>query len=175
MEKNLFTFLFILGLMGFPCLTRAQSITGTQTIRKAALVRIGGEVTQPFTLNDVEFNAFKKTSVHRKDKDGNNHIYSGAVLSDILLKAGATLGKDLKGGNLNKCLLVEAIDGYQVVFALAELDQAFTDRIIILANEMDGKPLPVADGQFRIIVQDEKKPARCIKQVVGMYVKSNVR
>ena len=96
-------------------------------------------------------------------------------MSDILLKAGAALGKDLRGGNLNKCLLVEAIDGYQVVFALAELDQAFTDRVIILANEMDGKPLPAADGPFSIIVQDEKKPARCIKQVVGMYVKSTVR
>jgi hypothetical protein len=169
MKKRLLTLVFIFTLIGVPYLIQAQ-VTG-----KAALIRVGGEVTQPFTLSDVEFSAFKKTVVNRKDKDGSNHVYSGAILSDVLLKAGAALGKDLKGGNLNKCLLIEAVDGYQVVFALAELDQAFTDRVIILANEMDGKPLPVADGPFRIIVQDEKKPARCIKQVVGMYVKSTVR
>ncbi|MBB6273922.1 hypothetical protein HDF26_004395 [Pedobacter cryoconitis] len=169
MKTRLLRILFIFALITSPYLIQAQ------VTRKAALVRIGGEVTQPLTLSDAEFNTFKKTLVNRKDKDGNNHVYSGVVLSDLLWKAGAALGKDLRGGNLNKCLLVEAIDGYQVVFALAELDQAFTDRLIILANEMDGKPLPVADGPFRIIVQDEKKPARCIKQVTGMFVKSTVR
>jgi hypothetical protein len=66
--------------------------------------------------------------------------------------------------------LVEARDGYQVVFALAELDKDFTDRRIILADKVDGKSLSPADGPFRIIVQDEKKPARCIKQVTGIKI-----
>jgi hypothetical protein len=57
-----------------------------------------------------------------------------------------------------------------VTFALAELDKSYTDRMIILANQVDGKPLLPADGPFRIIVQDEKKPARCIKQVVSFKI-----
>ena len=80
------------------------------------------------------------------------------------------MGNDLKGENLTKFISVSASDGYQVVFALAELDKSFTDRVIILASLMDGKPLPTGDGPFRIIVQDEKKPARCIKQVTSIKV-----
>jgi hypothetical protein len=80
------------------------------------------------------------------------------------------MGPDLKGENLTKYLLIKAADGYQVVFALAELDKAFTDRMIILCNNVDGKPLPPGEGPFRIIVQDEKKPARCIREVTDMVV-----
>ncbi|QNK64613.1 molybdopterin-dependent oxidoreductase [Pedobacter sp. PAMC26386] len=167
MKRQLLILLFV--LIGIPSLTKAQAI------QKGTSIQVGGEVTSPFHLNNTELGTFKKTLVNRKDKDGNNHVYSGVVLSDILLKAGASLGKELKGPNLNKCLLVEAADGYQVVFGLAELDKAFTDRVIILSDEMDGKPLPAADGPFRIIVQDEKKPARCIKQVTGLFVKSTVK
>jgi DMSO/TMAO reductase YedYZ molybdopterin-dependent catalytic subunit len=97
-------------------------------------------------------------------------MYTGVLLSAILQRAGATMGKDLKGENLTKYATVEASDGYQVVFALAELDKDFTDRQIILATQIDGKPLAPADGPSRIIVQDEKKPARCIKQVTAIKV-----
>ncbi len=169
MKTQLLSLFFVLGLTGTPCFIQAQ------TIVKEASVKVGGEVMTPLNMNDATLRTFRKTLVTRIDKDGNNHVYSGAELSDILQKAGVTLGKELKGANLTKSLLIEAADGYKVVFALAELDKAFTDRIIILADEMDGKPLPAADGPFRIIVQDEKKPARCIKQVTGMFVKSTVK
>ena len=141
-----------------------------QTIAREATVKITGEVTSPLEINLKELQKFNQTTVVRKDKDGNDHNFSGVILAEILQKAGATVGPQLKGENLSKYLLVEASDGYQVMFALAELDKSFTDRLIILADKMDNKPLPPADGPFRIIVQDEKKPARCIKQVTSMRV-----
>ena len=104
------------------------------------------------------------------NKDGKDHVYSGVILSTILQKAGVTSGKDLRGKNLAKYILITANDGYKVIFALAELDKDFTDKIVILADKADGKPLPVGDGPFRVIVQDEKKPARCIKQVTEIKV-----
>jgi len=148
-------------------------MTGTvsgQTVAKQATVKVSGEVTTPLQLNLADMEQFKQTEVVRKDKDGKDHTYSGVILSDILKKAGVTLGKDLKGGNLTKFVSVEASDGYQVIFALAELDKDFTDRTIILATQIDGKPLAQGDGPFRIIVKDEKKPARCIKMVTGIRV-----
>jgi DMSO/TMAO reductase YedYZ molybdopterin-dependent catalytic subunit len=155
MKKYFFIALIVFLL---PILTRAQS------------VKISGEVTTPLDLKLVDFQQLPQTNVIRKDRDGGDHTYSGVVLATILQKAGATLGKDLKGKNLAKYIWVEAADSYQVVFALAELDSSFTDRKIILANMMDGKPLPSGDGPFRVIVQDEKKPARCIKQVTAIKV-----
>ncbi|KIO75847.1 molybdopterin-binding protein [Pedobacter lusitanus] len=166
MKKQLLTLLITVCALSTPFLMQGQ------TLEKETPVKVGGEVKTPLLINGAELGKFRKTLVNRKDRDGNNHVYSGAVLADILQQAGAVSGKELKGANLTKYLLVEAIDGYQVIFAMAELYPDFTDRVIILANEMDGKPLPASDGPFRIIVQDEKKPARCIKQVTGLFVKN---
>jgi DMSO/TMAO reductase YedYZ molybdopterin-dependent catalytic subunit len=159
MKKYYIITLFsVLSLFISPALLKAQS------------VKITGEVTAPLDLKLADMQQFKQTNVIRKDRDGNDHTYTGVTLAELLQKAGATIGNDLKGENLTKFISVEASDGYQVVFALAELDKSFTDRTIILANMMDGKPLPTGDGPFRIIVQDEKKPARCIKQVTEIKV-----
>ncbi len=141
-----------------------------QTTEKQATVKVTGEVITPLELKLADLQQFTQTEVKRKDRDGNDHVYSGVILSVILQKAGVTLGKDLRGENLTKYVQVDASDGYQVIFALAELDKDFTDRTIILADQMDGKPLPAGDGPFRIIVQDEKKPARCIKMVTGIRI-----
>lgn len=137
---------------------------------KEAVVKVTGEVTTPLSISGADLQQYKQTTVTRKDRDGKDHTYSGVIVSEILAKAGVTLGPELRGENLAKFLLVEASDGYQVLFALAELDKSFTDRAIILADKIDGQPLAPADGPFRIIVQDEKKPARCIKQVTAMKV-----
>lgn len=161
MKKQFIIAFAILISSSITLLTRAQTM---------ATVKLSGEVTTPLNLTLADLHQYAKTTVVRKDKDGKDHTYTGVVLSDILTKAGVSMGQQLKGENLTKYLLVEASDGYQVVFALAELDKSFTDRVIILADTIDGKPLPPGDGPFRIIVQDEKKPARCMKQVTGMKV-----
>ncbi|GAA3991147.1 molybdopterin-dependent oxidoreductase [Mucilaginibacter dorajii] len=157
---SLITALAFLSLL--PLLTIAQS--------QQAAVKITGEVATPLTINNEDLQKFNQTTVVRKDRDGKDHTYSGVPVADLLQKAGVTMGPELKGENLTKYLLVDASDGYQVTFALAELDKSYTDRVIILANQVDGKPLLPADGPFRIIVQDEKKPARCIKQVVSFKI-----
>jgi DMSO/TMAO reductase YedYZ molybdopterin-dependent catalytic subunit len=162
--KNYYGILFsVIALFVSPAL-RAQ------IVEKQATIKITGEITTPLELKLADLQQFQQTNISRKDKDGNDHVYSGVILSTILQKAGVTSGKDLRGKNLTKYVLIDATDGYEVIFALAELDKDFTDRTIILADMMDGKPLSAADGPFRIIVQDEKKPARCIKQVTGIKV-----
>lgn len=145
-------------------------LLGSAQTQKQATVKITGEVTTPLTITEADLATYTQTTVVRKDRDGQDHTYKGVLLADLLLKAGATMGPQLKGENLAKYLLVDASDGYEVIFALAELDKAYTDRMIILANQVDGKPLLPADGPFRIIVQDEKRPARCIKQVVSLKI-----
>ena len=167
MKKHcIIVLLYLLGSFIDPANVIAQSTP------KDASVKVTGEVTTPLDIKAADLKQFEQIKVTRKDKDGNDHVYTGIALSAILQKAGVNMGKDLRGKNLTKYILVEASDGYHVVFALAELDKDFTDRSIILTDEMDGKPLPAADGPYRIIVQDEKKPARCIRQVTGIKVES---
>ena len=162
MRNYIFTLVTFIGFLSVPCLTNAQA--------KEASVKISGEVTAPIELKLADMQQFIQTEVTRKDCDGKDHKYTGVILTDILQKAGAIVGKDLTKENLVKYVLVEASDGYQVVFSIAELDKSFTDRLVILATKIDNKPLDPRDGPFRIIVQDEKKPARCIKQVTSIKV-----
>lgn len=157
MKKQFVTLLFFIFALA-PAFTYAQS------------VKVTGEVATPLVIDKVEFATFKQISVVRKDKDGKDHTYTGVLLEDILQKAGVTLGATLKGKNLTKYLIAGAVDGYQAVFALPEVDKEFTDRLIILADKVDGNPLPATEGPFRIIVQGEKKPARCVRQVNSLTV-----
>lgn len=133
-------------------------------------LKVSGDVLHPleFTLSDLSKLKHKNASL--KDKDGNTHIYSGVALQDILLKAGVPSGKELHGENLSKYLLVKCTDGYQVLFSLAELDHSIADKNIIIADSVDGKPLPDAKGPLRIVAEGEKKPARSSYQVAALVI-----
>jgi arsenic resistance protein ArsH len=128
-------------------------------------VKVIGEVTTPLTLTASDLAGMPRTNDSAKDKQGVMHHYSGVAIADILNKAGVTTGKQLRGKNMAKYLLVSCADGYQVVFSLAELDSSITDRVVILADREEGKPLAAGAGPFKLIVPGEKRPARNCFQV----------
>ncbi len=67
-------------------------------------------------------------------------------------------------------MLVSAADGYQAVIALPETDPDFTDQTIILANKMDGEELPPNFGPYRLVVPQDKRPARSAMRVTRIEV-----
>jgi DMSO/TMAO reductase YedYZ molybdopterin-dependent catalytic subunit len=137
----------------------------------AQTIKVSGEVTKPLQLQAADLAKMKRTTVLLKDRDGADHGYTGVPISEILDQAGVTTGKQLRGENLSKYLLVKCADGYQVLFSLAELDSSFTDRTVILADSVEGHPLPAGKGPFRLVVPGEKKPARSSFQVMEMVVR----
>ena len=138
---------------------------------QSAAITVDGEVTHPLKLTAADFAKMKQVTVAAKDRDGKTHHYSGVAVSEILQEAGVTMGPQLRGENMSKYLLVKSGDGYEVLFSLPELDTAFSSRVIILANQVDGAPLPGGKGPFRIVVPGEKKPARWIWEVTSMTVR----
>jgi DMSO/TMAO reductase YedYZ molybdopterin-dependent catalytic subunit len=137
----------------------------------AQTITISGEVTKPLALQVADLKAMPHTEVIGKDHDGKEHRYSGVPLIDLLKQAGVSVGNELRGANLAKYVLVTAADGYQVVFALPELDPVFASRTILLADGVDGTALPAATGPLRVIVPDEKKLARWVRQVKAIEVR----
>jgi len=131
---------------------------------------VGGELLRPLKLSVKELAALKSSEVKAKDRDGKEHTFKGVMLWTILDSAGVTLGKDLRGENLAKFVLVKASDGYEVVFSLPEIDPEFSDKIILLAHEVDGKPLAATEGPFRLVVPQDKKHARWIRQLTSIQV-----
>jgi DMSO/TMAO reductase YedYZ molybdopterin-dependent catalytic subunit len=154
------------------CIIFGFSIAYAQIDSSHASITIEGEVTHPLTLHAADLAAMGRVDFRAKDHDQTEHVFSGVPLSEILQLAGVPMGPQLRGKNMAKYLVVKAVDGYQVVFALPELDSAFSQRVIFLADKEDGRPLPAGKGPFRIVVPEEKKPARWIWQVSSLVVRS---
>ncbi len=142
-----------------------------QATASKAVVKVSGEVTKPLSLSIKDLSKMKHVPVSMKDRDGAIRNYSGVPVAEILQTAGATMGRELRGENLSKYMMVKCADGYEVVFSLAELDSSFTDRQIALVYELEGKPLVATQGPFRLIVPGEKKPARSCQQVTDIIVR----
>lgn len=131
---------------------------------------ISDNLAQPIRLSPAQLAKLPRQQVTRPDHDGKKRTYSGVALYAVLTTAGAKLGPDLPRKVLAHYVLVSAADGYQAVFALAELDPAFAPRPVLLADRCDGQPLPATAGPYQIIVPDEKKMGRCVRQVQSLRV-----
>ena len=131
----------------------------------------------------VQIDSGKQIVLSRADLDALPHVkvtasehspgsvnFEGVTLKSVLEKAGVTFGESMKGKRLTNCLLVEAADGYRVVIALPELDPAFTDKQTLLAFSRDGKPLGEKEGPYRIVIPDEKRMARWVRQVTTLKI-----
>lgn len=132
---------------------------------QAQVLSIEGEVAWPLKLSAEDLTKLQRKTVSVKDQDGKISSFEGVALVEVLRLAGVEFGERLRGEKLALFLVASAADGYRVVFALPELDPAFTDDVIILADRRDGRPLSGLEGPWRIIVPKEKRRARWIRQV----------
>jgi hypothetical protein len=96
---------------------------------------------------------------------GKTSEYEGVFLHDILQRAGAPLGDQLRGKALSTYILATARDGYAVVYTLTETDTAFSEGDLLLADKSKGEPLPGQQGPFRIIAPHDKKLARSLRML----------
>jgi hypothetical protein len=117
--------------------------------------------------SDIESLPHVKVTTHGSDTSA---TFEGVALSTILEKAGIELGHSIRGKRLASCLLVEAADGYRAVIALPEIDPDFTDKQVVLAFFEDGKPLDRKAGPYRIVIPDEKRMARWVRQVTKLKI-----
>jgi hypothetical protein len=101
---------------------------------------------------------------------GTSMTFEGTSLKAVLERGGIGFRETMKGKRLASCLLVEAADGYRVVIALPEIDEAFTDKQFVLAFLKDGKPLDDKEGPYRIVIPDEKRMARWVRQVTALKI-----
>jgi DMSO/TMAO reductase YedYZ molybdopterin-dependent catalytic subunit len=138
----------------------------------ADTLRVGGEVKNPFTLTTGDIAALPHRSVSVAGEKNGNDVYQGVAVVELLRRAGAPLGSDLRGPKMKLYVLVKARDGYAAVFALPEFDAGFTDRVILLADRSQGQALGAVEGPFRLVVPGEKRRARWVRQVTDIEVMS---
>lgn len=61
-------------------------------------------------------------------------------------------------------------DGYQTVVALGEVDPEFHPGEVLVADAMEGKPLDPHSGPLKLVVTQEKHPARSVRKRTTIIV-----
>ena len=134
------------------------------------VLTVTGQNEIKLTLADLA--RFLRQSVRAKDELGQESLFEGVLVAEILMAVGVKFGKELRGKRLADYLLVKTDDGYRVVFALPELDRTFGDCDILLADRRDGKPLEGRDGTLRLIIPREKRYARWARRIISLQLRS---
>ncbi len=130
-----------------------------------AVLAVAGDVSSPLQLKADDLAKMPRETVSVREEDGTAVQYEGVPLREVLARAGAPLGKELRGKALATYVLAKAHDGYQVVFALAEVDASFANETILVADKRDGKPLFGYQGPFRLVCPNDKAGARSVRML----------
>jgi DMSO/TMAO reductase YedYZ molybdopterin-dependent catalytic subunit len=159
-----------LGLASCLSVFSAQAGEPTTSTLDAQL-RVNGAVEQPLTFHAPDLVTLPRQTLLVRDHDGRESVFEGVALVELLQRAGVPLGKDLRGDRMMTYVVVGAADGYRVVFALPEIDPAFSDRLILLADRRDQQPLSPDEGPLRLIVPGEQRQARWVRQVTAVTIR----
>jgi Oxidoreductase molybdopterin binding domain len=135
----------------------------------APSIQVAGAVRHTLTLTAAGLAKMPRASV-RTASNGMETVYEGVWLHEVLKMAGVPQGSDLRGKALASYVLASAQDGYQVVFSLPELDPAFTDSRVLLADTANGKALFGEQGRFRLVVPTDKRGSRSVRMLTKLEV-----
>ncbi len=106
--------------------------------------------------------------------DGHSHAkqtYSGVPLVELMEKVGAPIPEAVKGKALAEYVVATGSDGYKAVLSLAEIEPGFHPGTVIVADTLDGKPLGAQGGPFKLVVEEDSKPARWVHNLVKLELK----
>ncbi len=92
--------------------------------------------------------------------------FSGPLLWTVLKAEHALPAKP--SDVVRDVVVVTGSDGYSATVALGEIATAFENKSVILALQMDGKPL--APAHLRLVVPGDAKGGRSVKDVVRIAV-----
>jgi DMSO/TMAO reductase YedYZ molybdopterin-dependent catalytic subunit len=134
-----------------------------------ARLEVRGLAGKPVSITAKEWAKLPRGKFESKGKGGKASAYEGVPLAEVLKLAGVSFEEHPRG-RASAYLLVEGADDYQAVLALVEVDPKVVGNVVLLADRLDGKPLPDGSGPFRLVVSGDRLPVRWVKQVVRVSV-----
>jgi len=153
----------------------ATSLAGAQTVSRSSgpateLKITNNQKSAVLSADDLKALPHQTVTVHNPHAN-TDETYSGVPLIDLLAKEGVPHGHDLRGKALSLYVVATGSDGYKAVLALGEVDPDFHPGEVLVADQMDGKPLDAKAGPFRLVVTEDKRPARSVRNLVSIEVK----
>jgi hypothetical protein len=130
-------------------------------------IEIGGHAEHTLHLNAADLKALPQVTADVSFETGHGQQsghYSGALLWDVVDKAGITDAPDAKAKHhLQHAVLVTGRDGYAVAVAIGEIDPDFENKTILLVDEG-------AEKGIRLVVPGDKKGGRAVRDVVKIEI-----
>ena len=159
-------------LIGAVVAHRQQGKVAGESGPTSASLTVSNEKGKSTKFTAEQLVKLPRLTIKAKDHAGIEAKYEGVTVAELLKAAEVTVGKQLKGALLANYLLVEAADGYRVVFSLPEIDAALSDNVVLLADRKDGKVLDANEGPFRLVVPHDKLFMRWVRQVTAISVRA---
>ncbi|HJR74678.1 MAG TPA: molybdopterin-dependent oxidoreductase [Luteimonas sp.] len=164
--------------LGIAIAASLSACAGAGPVREAAPedVEHGGHASEPSAPSPfvVPLDAATLAKLPRERARAEAHGKSldceGVALDALLRASGALPADKLPGPQLARYVLVDARDGYRVLYSLAELDPGTGKRRVLLADRCNGAPLGEDDGPLRLIAPEDARPARWVRQVKSITV-----
>jgi hypothetical protein len=85
--------------------------------------------------------------------------------------ASVPLKSGLKGKDVAKYLHAEGQDGFVAVFSLPEFDSGS----FLVADTLNGSPLPSGTGPLQVISPNEVRHSRWVKELVLLRIKTSTK
>lgn len=124
---------------------------------------------KPVTFTANELDRFDRTKV-KVQAGRDEQTYEGVCLATVLHAAGAPWGS--KSSLWLDCyVVVEAADGYRVVFSVPEIDPGSAHKTVLLADRRNGKPLSKTEGPYQVIEEDARHRGRWVRQVTAIRLR----
>jgi hypothetical protein len=138
-----------------------------------ARLELIGAAGQQINISSADIRALpqKTVQVHNAHT-GANETYQGVELSLLLTRLDAPLGQKLHGKALAMYVVAEGTNQYRVVYSLAEVDPAFHNGTVIVADREAGQPI-TKDGPFKLVNTDDKRPARWVRNLASIRLSSS--
>jgi hypothetical protein len=155
------------------------SITGMQTASVARAqasperLELSGPDGKHITISAGELQSMPRQTIQvHNAHTGATETYQGAQLSLLLARLDAPLGQKLRGTAVTKYVVAEGADKSRAVYSLAEIDPAFHNGMVIVADRENGQPI-TRDGPFKLVNTEDKRPGRWVRNLASNSTELN--
>ncbi len=139
---------------------------------RSSTIAVQGAVNTPisFTLPSLQaLTPYTETVTYLSGTTTVTDTYTGALLWDVLNKAGVQTDTSVKNDILRKLVTATGMDGYQVDFALGELSPSFGNNPILVAYADTAGTL-ATDGFARLVVPGDLAGGRYVSNLYSLTV-----
>jgi len=116
------------------------------------------------TLADLATLPHKYVTIHNPHTK-TDESYSGVPLAALLAAHGAIFDKSTEKKMLTSYIVATSTDGYSVIYSTVEVYPDYHAGDIIVADQMNGKPLDAHSGALKLVSTQDAKAVRWVRNL----------